>query len=198
MENRMSESIERAQEGLESAHDAASREGDYAARWIAVLIAALAAALALAEMGEKVEQNTYLTQHVTLSDNWAFYQAKNVLAAMRATEASILESVPGASDPAVQARVKHARDEEARLRDDPKENGTGMKQLTARAAEIVEQRDHAFHEYHRYELVVGALQIAIVLASVSVVTRARVLTLVAGVIGGGAAVAGLAVALALI
>ena len=37
----MSESIERAQEGLESAHYAASREGDHSARWIAVLIAAL-------------------------------------------------------------------------------------------------------------------------------------------------------------
>jgi hypothetical protein len=194
----MSESIERARDGLESAHDVETREGDHAARWIAVLIAALAAALALAEMGEKVEQNTYLTQHVTMSDNWAYYQAKNVLAGGRAAEASILESLPGAAaDPAVQARIKHAQDEEARLRDDPKQGGTGMKQLMERAAEIKEQRDHAFHEYHRYELVVGALQIAIVLASVSVVTRARALTLVAGLIGGGAALAGLAVSLAL-
>ena len=193
----MSESIERAQEGLESAHDAASHDGDHAARWIAVLIAALAAALALAEMVEKVEQNTYLTQHVTLSDDWAFYQAKYVRAELLASEASVLESLPGAADPAVQARIKHAHDEEARLHDDPK-GGTGMKQLTERATEIREQRDHAFHEYHRYELVVGALQIAIVLASVSVVTRARALTLAAGLIGGGAALVGLTVAFGLI
>ena len=182
---------------MESAHDAASHEGDHAARWIAVLIAALAAALALAEMAEKVEQNIYLTQHVTLSDDWAYYQAKNVLAGLHASEASVLENLPGAADPAVQARIKHAHDEEARLRDDPK-GGRGMQQLTERATEITEQRDHAFHEYHRYELLVGALQIAIVLASVSVVTRARALTLAAGLIGGGAALVGLTVAFGLI
>ena len=193
----MSESIEQAQEGLESAHHAASHEGDHAARWIAVLIAALAAALALADMGEKVEQNAYLTHHVTLSDDWAFFQAKNVRAELQASEARVLESLPGAADQAAQARIKRAHDEEARLRDDPK-GGRGMKQLAERATETQEQRDHAFHQYHRYELVVGALQIAIVLASVSVVTRARALTLAAGLIGGGAALAGLTVAFGLI
>jgi Domain of unknown function (DUF4337) len=193
----MSETIETAQDGLESAHHAAAHEGDHTARWIAVLIAALAAALALAEMGEKVAQNTYLTQHVSLSDDWAYYQAKNVLAGVRSTEADMLASLPTAADPAVQARIARARAEEARLRDDPA-GGSGMKQLTQRASEIREQRDHAFHKYHQYELAVGALQIAIVLASVSVVTRARLLTLAAGVVGGAAALAGLAVAYGLI
>jgi hypothetical protein len=190
----MSESIERAQEGLESAHDAASHEGDHAARWIAVLIATLAAALALAELGEKAAQNTYLTDHVTLSDNWAYYQAKSARATTREAEASVLESLPGTGDPAVQARIKQAHDEAARLRDDPT-GGEGTQQLEARAAEIRAERDHAFHHYHRYELAVGALQIAIVLASVSVVTRTRALTLAAGLIGGGAAVFALAVAI---
>ena len=193
----MSESIERAQEGLESAHDAVAREGDHAARWIAVLIAALAATLALAELGEKSAQNTYLTDHVTLSDNWAYYQAKSARATTREAEASMLESLPSAGDPAVQARIKQARDQIAALRDDPTD-GKGMKQLEAGATEIQAERDHAFHHYHWYELAVGGLQIAIVLASVSVVTRTRALTLAAGLIGGGAAVFALAVALNLI
>jgi hypothetical protein len=197
MEARMSESIEQAQQGLESAHDAASHEGDHAARWIAVLIAALAACLALAELGEKAAQNTYLTDHVTLSDDWAYYQAKSARATTREAEASVLESLPGAGDLAVQARIKQARDQAALLRDDPVE-GKGMKQLDARAGEIQAERDHAFHHYHWYELAVGALQIAIVLASVSVVTRARALTLAAGLIGGGAAVFALSVALGLL
>ena len=193
----MSESIERAQEGLESAHDAAVHEGDHAARWIAVLIAALAACLALAELGEKAAQNTYLTDHVTLSDNWAYYQAKSVRATTREAEANVLESLPGAADPAVLARIKLARDQAAVLRDDPS-GGKGMQQLDARAIEIQAERDHAFRHYHWYELAVGALQISIVLASVSVVTRARALTLVAGLIGGGAAVFALAVAVGLV
>ncbi len=73
-----------------------------------------------------------------------------------------------------------------------------MQQLEAGATEIQAERDHAFHHYHWYELAVGALQIAIVLASVSVVTRARALTLAAGLIGGGAALLALSVALDLL
>src|SRR6202034_2154248 len=113
MEAWMSESIERAQEGLEAAHDAAAREGDQTARWIAVLIAALAACLTRGELGEKAAQNTYLTNHVTLSDNWAYYQAKSVRATTQDAEANVLESLPGAADPAVQARIRQARDQAA-------------------------------------------------------------------------------------
>lgn len=192
----MTDSMEDAQEGIEHAHHAA-HGGDRAARWIAVLIAAMAAALALAELGEKAAQNKYLTEHVALSDDWAFYQAKNLRAAMQAADATLLASLPNAADSAVQARIRQAHEEEARLRDDPKA-GNGMKQLSARAAERQAARDHAFHRYHQFELVVGALQIAIVLASVSVITRVRALTLAAGLIGGGAALAGLAVAFDLI
>ena len=65
---------------------------------------------------------------------------------------------------------------------------------TIRGNVLTEQRDHAFHLYHQYEMVVGALQIAIVLASVSVVTRIRSLTAGAGLIGAAAIVYGLLVA----
>jgi len=85
-----------------------------------MLIAALAAALALAEMGEKGAQNAYLTHHISASDSWAYYQAKSVRATVLDSEASLLESLPSAADPATQAGIKRARAEEARLRDDPK------------------------------------------------------------------------------
>ena len=49
---------------------------DTSARRVAVLIAVLAAALALADMAEKGAQNEYLTHHVAVADDWAFYQAK--------------------------------------------------------------------------------------------------------------------------
>ena len=186
----MSETIEHAKEGLEHAHHA-SHAGDPFAPRIAVMIAALAAALALAELAEKGAQNAYLTHHIAVSDDWSFFQAKNVRASVRAVEASILESLPNASDEAVQSRIKAARDNEARLRDEP--GADGMKQLAERAEHEAEERNHQFHLYHQFELVVGALQIAIVLASVAVVTRVRVLATVGGAIGGLAALYGLAV-----
>ncbi|MBN9561517.1 MAG: DUF4337 family protein [Alphaproteobacteria bacterium] len=183
----MSETIEHAKEGIEEAH----HHGDSRARRTAVLIAVLAAALALADMGEKGAQNQYLTHHIALSDDWGFFQAKNVRATVRAAEATVLESLP--ADPATPARIKAAREEEARLRDDPGK-GDGMKQLAERAEAQAEMRDHAFHRYHQYEIVVGGLQIAIVLASVSVVTRVVALAYAGGLLGAAAGAYGLLVA----
>ncbi|MBV9685815.1 MAG: DUF4337 family protein, partial [Alphaproteobacteria bacterium] len=182
----MSETIEHAKEGIEHAEHAA--HGSWFAPRVALLIAALAAALALADMGEKSAQNAFLAYHISLSNDWTFFQAKNVRAAVRATEASILESLPSAADEAVRNRIQTARENEARLRDEP--GGDGMKQLQQRAEQQTELRDHAFHRYHQFELVVGALQIAIVLASVSVVTRVAALAVVGGLLGGAAALYG--------
>ena len=71
-----------------------------------------------------------------------------------------------------------ARATVARLNDD--EKTLGRKQLRAQAEQKERLRDEAFEHYHKYEGVVGALQITIVLASVSVVTRIRLLALAAG------------------
>jgi hypothetical protein len=79
------------------------------------------------------------------------------------------------------------------MRDDP-QGGDGMKQLGERAKGQEAERDAAFHRYHEFELVVGALQIAIVLASVSVVTRVTPLAFGAGMIGCIAAIYGVLVA----
>ena len=186
----MSETIEHAKESIAEAHHA---NGDTSARRIAILIAVLAAALALADMGEKGAQNAYLTHHVAVSDDWAFYQAKNMRATVWAAQAGVLANLPNAADAGPQAEIKRARDNEARMRDDP-QGGDGMKQLGERAKGQEAERDAAFHRYHQFELVVGALQIAIVLASVSVVTRVTPLAFGAGVIGCIAAIYGVLVA----
>ncbi|MDR3535010.1 MAG: DUF4337 family protein [Acetobacteraceae bacterium] len=188
----MSESIERAHETIHEAHHAHA-EGDRWARVVAVLVSVLAASLALAELGSKSTQNAYLTQHIALSNDWAFYQAKNERAVTREAEATLLEVLPNAADPAIQAKIAAARDYAARMRDDPK-GGEGMKQLADSAHRLEGERDAAFHRYHGYEYSVGALEIAIVLASVSLVARSRALTIGAGVVGALAALFGLAVA----
>jgi len=169
----MSEAIGDAREGLEHAHHA-TEHGDSSARWIAVLVAVLAAALAITELGEKSSMTAYLTRHIALSDDYAYYQEKHVRLTTRQTEEEVLLSLPNAADPAIQARIKASRDEQARLLDSPK-TGQGMKQLQALADEEKEARDHAAHLAHHLEISVGGLQIAIVLASVSIVTRVRAL-----------------------
>jgi hypothetical protein len=191
----MSDTIENAQEGLEHAHHAAEHghgTGDYLARNMAVIIAALAACLALTEMGEKAAQNEYLTHHISVSDTYAFLQARNVRAGTLTAAADVIESMPVIDD-AAHKRVAAMRAEVARLMDDPKGSG-GRKQLLEKAKVLEAERDHAFHIYHQFERATGALQIAIVLASVSVVTRTRALSWAGGLIGGAAALYGLLVA----
>jgi hypothetical protein len=186
----MSDSIDRAKEAIESAHDAETHQRDGSARTVAVLIAALAAALALSEMGEKAAQNDYLTHHIQASDDWNFYQAKTIRSNVYGVEAETLESLPAASDPEVRKRIDAALAQVKRLDDD--EKTLGRKQLMAKAKASEGDRDHALHRFHLFEAVVGALEIAIVLASVSVVTRVRQLALGAAVLGGVAALFGLA------
>jgi hypothetical protein len=189
----MSETIEHAREGIHHAHHGPAPHTDATARRIAVLIAVLAAALALAEMSEKGAQNAYLTHHIALSDDWAFYQAKNARATVWAAEAGILANLPNAAEPGPQAEIRRAKESEARLRDEPEADG--MKQLAERAKVQEAARDAAFHRYHEFELVVGALQISIVLASVAVVTRIVALAIGAGVIGAAAAAFGIFIGL---
>jgi hypothetical protein len=181
--------MERAQETIEE-H---SHHSDQWARGVAVLVSVLAVALALTDIGGRAAQNAYLTHHVALSNDWAFFQAKNLRAVVRTSEANVLASLPNAGDAAIQARIKEAQDYIARMRDDP-EGGEGMKQLAATAKQEEAERDEAAHRHHGYEYAVGALQIAIVLASVSVVTRIRSLAIGAAAIGAAAAAGSLGIA----
>jgi hypothetical protein len=172
-------------------HETQHERADPWARGVAVMVSVLAAALAMAELGEKASQNAYLTHHIALSDDWAFYQAKAVRAVVRESEVEVLRSLPSSSN--IDSRIAQASAEIARMRDDP-QGGEGMKQLAEQAKRQEVVRDDAFRRYHHYEFTVGALEIAIVLASVSVVTRMRYLSVGAGIIGAASIAFGLAVA----
>jgi hypothetical protein len=185
----MSETVERAHETIEE-H---VRHTDPWARNVAILVSMLAAALAITEIGGNAAQNAYLTQHVELSNDWAFFQAKNLRAVVLESQADVLASLPNAQDPAIQARIQGSKAHAARMRDDP-QGGDGMKQLAATAHGLEAERAESFHRYHKYEYATGALQIAIVLASVSLVTRIRALTFGAAAIGAAAMAAAIGVA----
>ncbi len=194
----MTEALEHAKEAMEHAHHL-SQHGephDTFPRNVAIMVAVLAATLAIAEIGGKAAQNAYLTHHVTASDDWAFYQAKNIRSNLYSLHADLLESLSPAADPALRKKIEAARGEARRLDDDEKTRG--RKQAGERARQSEEAREHAFHRYHLYEFVVGALQIAIVLSSVSIVSRMKPLAWLAGVLGAGAAAGGLAVAFNLV
>ena len=180
--------MERAHETIEEHAD----QSDPIARRVAMLVSALAAVLALTEIGGKAAQNAYLTHHIAVSDDWAFYQARNLRAAVRESEIAMLSNLPNSQDPAIQARIKESEVYIARMRDDTK--GPGMKQLADKAREQEDAREVAAHRYHNFEYAAGGLEIAIVLASVSVITRVKPLAFGAAAIGAASAAVSLSVA----
>jgi hypothetical protein len=182
-----------AEEAHETIHEHGGHANPFAKR-VAVLVSALAAALALTEIGAKSTQNEYLKDHIAVSDDYAFYQARSVRALVKDSEAILLSHITTADDPKVQADIKADKEYSQRMRDDPKA-GDGMKQLLVRAKELEEARGESFHHYHIYEFCGGALEIAIVLASVAVVTGMAPLALAAGAIGGLASAVAAVVAL---
>jgi hypothetical protein len=205
------EGLEHAHHALHQPHDGGEQHGHAHAheivhgkmhnperhpRQMAVLIAVLAACLALAELGAKTSSTAYLTQHISLTDTYAFLQAKNIRASVWLSTADAIDSTPGIDD-AARARSAKMRSEASRLLDDPS-SGEGRSQLLERARHETELRDHADHQAHEYEYASGILQIAIVLASVSVVTRSRFLSYAAGVLGGLASLFALAVGVGLV
>ncbi len=177
----MSDALDRARDSIDEAREKG-------ARMIAILISVLAAALAIFEMQEKGAQTQYMARNIEVSDDYAFYQAKTVRWNLYGLHADLLAAQPDAADPAIRKQIDEARATAARLDDDPK--GDGRKQLLAQVEEHKTERERQAHRYELFETVVGALQIAIVLASVSIVTRMVWLAGAAGVIGAAAILAG--------
>jgi Domain of unknown function (DUF4337) len=189
--------FEHAQEHLEHAaheHSAHGHGGTSHSR-AAVIIAILAAALALTEFAAKDAQIGYLTNHIAASDTWAQYQAKSVRRTILTSEADVLASLPASNDPAVQKRIADTRASADRMRSEP--GGDGMEQLTEKAHEQEHVRDHEMHRTHTLEIASGGLQIAIVLASVSVVIDLPLFLIASIVLGLVSAIYGLAGGLSL-
>jgi Domain of unknown function (DUF4337) len=160
----MSEEFEQANEHLE--HAAHGEHGKAHAR-PAILIGVMAAALALTEFAAKDAQTSYLTNHIAASDTWAQYQAKSVRRTVLTSEAELLESLPPTTDLVIKKRIADVRANADRMHSEP--GADGMEQLTEKAHGQEHLRDHEMHRTHTLEIASGGLQIAIVLASISVV-----------------------------
>ncbi len=171
----MSESIEQADHAKEAA-----REN----RTIALLIAIIALCLALSETLGKGAQNEAITKNVEAADLWAFYQAKTVRRTVVQTATEQSRLLLGAiSDEAVKAATQKQIEDwqrtAARYNSEP-ETGEGSTQLSTRAKHAEEERNYATAKYHHFELSSAAFQIAIVLASATIITGILALAWISG------------------
>lgn len=154
---------------------------------IALLIAVFAALLALAETAGKSAQTAALSHNIEASNLWAFFQAKTIrMTTLRtATEALEVERHtapnPGIREE-IDKRIAGWRATAARYDSEP-ETREGRKELAERAKQAEGRRDHSLAAYHHFELASAAFQIAIVLASASVITEIALLAWAAAALG---------------
>jgi len=171
-----------AHESLEHAEHAEHAAGSN--KKIALLIAVIALCLALSETLGKGAQTESISLNVEAANLWAFFQAKSIRSTTLQAAAEGLEvqsdemTNPGAKAAAAK-RIEAWRKTAARYEDEP-ETGEGRKQLSERAKHAEMERNLAMAKYHHFELASAAFQIAIVLASATIITGMIALAWVSG------------------
>src|SRR5712672_922090 len=147
---------------------------------IALLISVLALVLAFSETLGKSAQTAGLAYNIEASNLWAFFQAKTIRQTVLRTAAEELEA-SGASE-GQKKQIAKWKDTAQRYQSEPETN-EGRDQLAARAKEAEKKRDRSMAAYHHYEVASAAVQIAIVLASASIITSMPLLVWLAGALG---------------
>ncbi len=177
------------------AHEHGHGDGDQAAshdraaddsfrKRISVFIGFLALLLTINGVAGSAAMKETINTNIKASDNYAFYQAKNLRQTVYLLSAKELEligsSLSGAPEKAQQdiaATVAQYRELAERYESDPK-GGEGKKELLSRAKGFEEERDEAQKRDVNFEYGEGLLQIAIVIASTSMIGTSRRLFLV--------------------
>jgi hypothetical protein len=140
---------------------------------IALLVAILAALLAVSETAGKSAQTHALSDQITASNLWSFFQAKTIRQTTMRTAAEAIEAQYGGAPQPMPAGVKNQLDTwrktAARYESEPETN-EGRKELLAQATAKEADRDKALSAYHMFEYGSAALQLAIVLAGASALT----------------------------
>jgi hypothetical protein len=156
---------------------------------IALLISVIALCLALSETLGKGAQTESISKNVEAANLWSFFQAKTIRRTAVQTAAEGLKiTVPGISDESQKAaalkQVEDWQKTAARYRSEPETN-EGTEQLAERAKHAEHERDLALAKYHHFELASGAFQIAIVLASATIITGMIALAWISGLLALG-------------
>ena len=164
----------------------------------ALTIAILAMLLAVTSLGGSNAGTEMLISEVKATDQWAFFQAKNIrqtvnqLAAEELDAALLLHGDALGDD--IRQGIQRTSDrykanvERYESEPDPQEpanplKGEGKKQLQAQAQQWEAQRDHAEAQGQNFDYSQALFQIAIVLGSVAIVAMSRPVLRVALVVG---------------
>ncbi len=159
-------------------------------RLIAVYIGALAVALAICSVGADNATKNAMARNIEAADAWAFFQAKSIRRNDLRLQIDSLElklatepDLPSAARITIEDKIKGYRDYEARLSSEP-DTGEGLKELLAKGKSLEAKRDLAMRRDPYFDYGQALLQIAIVLASVSIITGGTSLLVLSMLLAG--------------
>ncbi|MCZ7593906.1 MAG: DUF4337 domain-containing protein [Hyphomicrobium sp.] len=157
-------------------------------RMIAVYIGVLAVLLAISGVGGGNATKEATARNIEASNTWAFFQAKNIRRhqlRLQITEFEALlagqPALPEAARAMIEENIAKYRKDEVRLGSEP-DTGEGLKELLVKGKVLEEQRNRAMLEDPFFDYGQALLQIAIVLASVAIITGGTSLLVLSGVL----------------
>jgi uncharacterized protein DUF4337 len=157
-------------------------------RLIAVYIGVLAVILAICSMGGGNATKDATLKNIEVTNTWAFFQAKNLrrqAIRLRVDELETLRdtnpSIPDATKSAIETKIANYKSEDQSLTSNEK-SGEGLDQLWARAKDLEKQRDLAMAKDPYFDYAEAFLQIAIVLASVAIISGGSLLLFGSGIL----------------
>ena len=176
---------------VDAVEEKSSRHRD---RLIAVYIGLLAVALAICSVGAGNATKDATARNIEAANAWAFFQAKNIrrndirlqIGALELKLATEPDLSPAARS-TIQEKLNGYRAYEARLTSEP-DTGEGVEELMLKGKALEARRDLAMRKDPYFDYGQALLQIAIVLASVSIITGGASLLGLSGLLAGAGVV----------
>jgi len=167
-------------------------------RWTGVYIGLLAVLLAICAMGGGNAAKDATLKNIAAANTWAFFQAKNMrrhVLRVRVDEMQLKlasePDLPATARAAIEAKIaEYKKQDDILTRDPEREPGEreGLDQLWERGKALEVERDIAMQQDPYFDYGEALLQIAIVLASISIITRGTFLLAASAFLGVGGAI----------
>ena len=169
----------------EAIHEELEREGGAFLKRIALTTAILAALAAIASLyaGATVNEALVLKTEATrlqaeASDQWAYYQAKGIKAAVAEASATSWLAIGKPAPPEFAENQKRYKAEQKEIEEKAREKERERDEKSAEA-------DHLLHRHHLFADTVALLQVSIALGAVAALTRSRFAWLASMAVGLG-------------
>jgi hypothetical protein len=178
----------------ELSNDASSANDRERDRWIGVYIGLLAVLLAVCSMGGGNASKDATLKNIEAANTWAFFQAKNMRRHVLRVEVDDLglrlkaePDLTADGRSAIESKIADYKAQDLVLTSgdpaQPAEAREGLDQLFEKGKRLEGERDLAIRKDPYFDYGEALLQIAIVLASISIITNGNFLLAVSGLLG---------------